>query len=85
MQMAAYRLARRESTRAANAALQPWPRACHSLRAAPCLDRSGGLCTRQYQIERVLGIGFSLLGSRLTVKGFSIQQGINKVLCIEFS
>ena len=54
--MAAFRLARRERPKLANAALQPLKRACHSLRAAPCLDPFGKLCILTYNLEGVLGL-----------------------------
>jgi len=50
----AYRLARREPTESANAALPPLARTGHCWRAASCLDRLGGLCRRQYPFDRVL-------------------------------
>mgnify|MGYP006225647637 CR=1 FL=1 len=52
--MAAYRLALRESTQTAKAALQPLERARHSQRAASYPGHWGGRCIRIHYAEGIL-------------------------------
>ncbi len=79
-QMTAFRLARRERPRPANAALQSLERACHSLRTAPCLGRSGKLCIPSYHLDGVLepvGLRINWLRkweSGSNIPGFSLRR-----------
>ncbi len=70
--MSAFRLARRERPRPANAALQSLERACHSLRTAPCLGRPGKLCIPSYHLDGVLVR--KLISQRFTLTDNETEQ-----------